>query len=788
MSRVLRGAWSRRGPLLTLVAMTTVVVGGAVAVLRFAEAAGLSRALTAPLLLLGAVAVPSIGAQLAVARREEVGLARLRGIHGARLWRFLLLEPLLAILLGVAAGLALGAVLARVSTSAWLGDAATPLSPAAVLGAVAIGAVGLLIVVLGTVGALREPLAVQVATRRRPQRATTLAVFLTVLVIVAAAVAAYRSRMPSSGQPDLIVLLGPALVGLALGQVAVWVVRGAARAATGPTSRRGMGAFLATRRLARADDLVSPLRLVVAAAVVGTLALTGSAAVAGWSATQARIESPGPVSVDFEDNAFGALALTRELDPAGDHLMATAVVPSEDRLAERRAYADTARWDSVVGDFYDGTRLEAAAGAVERLVPAEAAQAWAPARDLTVRGTAIDKAPLGRPGPAGVPVASGLVVEVSYVGADNSGGSASVELDLPRPGSRDERSTAVDGCRQACQVTAISVSRVVPAGDRWVTWDDSAFTTLLERVRFGSVELTDLTWAPDEQRLEAGTHNRWGPSASTEQPFLVNRPDGLQVRPLPEGETPFVLAAAGEQLPVLVAGDSSEATLDLGGAERPTQVVGEADVLPLVGAEGRLADLPASALGSGSTVPGARVSVVVAPGAPPGLVDQLEQAAGSSARSFDDVQRALRERTGAAQSRAYALTAAACALVALLALAAGVARHVRDYRTDVASLRVLGIGLATNRRAGRVELVSLTLLVSLAVALGGWLAVTLLLGGLPLVSPPAAALTVDTGAQLWPLVVPAGLAALAVVLVGGRARAVRPASTRPSLLREEEGR
>ena len=109
MTRLVRGAWSRRGALATLVAMTAVVVGGAVGVLGFAAAAGTSRLLAAPLLLLGAVAVPSIGAELAAARREEIGLARLRGIHGARLWRFLLLEPLGAIVVGTALGVALGA-------------------------------------------------------------------------------------------------------------------------------------------------------------------------------------------------------------------------------------------------------------------------------------------------------------------------------------------------------------------------------------------------------------------------------------------------------------------------------------------------------------------------------------------------------------------------------------------------------------------------------------------------------------------------------------------------------
>ena len=136
---------------------------------------------------------------------------------------------------------------------------------------------------------------------------------------------------------------------------------------------------------------------------------------------------------------------------------------------------------------------------------------------------------------------------------------------------------------------------------------------------------------------------------------------------------------------------------------------------------------------------------------------------------------------------AYALTALACALVALLALGAGVARHLRDYRRDVASLRVVGISAGTVRRAGRLELVSLTGLVLAAVVAGGWLAVTLLLSGLPLLSLPVAGIALDTAPHLVPLVIPAVLAAAAVVLVGGRARAVRASTTRPSLLREDEG-
>ena len=81
-SRTLQGAWARRGTLLPLFLLTVVVVGGVVAVVGFAAAAGTSRLLAVPLLLVGAVAVPATGRELAAARRTEIALARLRGLEG----------------------------------------------------------------------------------------------------------------------------------------------------------------------------------------------------------------------------------------------------------------------------------------------------------------------------------------------------------------------------------------------------------------------------------------------------------------------------------------------------------------------------------------------------------------------------------------------------------------------------------------------------------------------------------------------------------------------------------
>lgn len=784
MSRVLRGAWSRRGALTTLVLMTLVVVGGSVVVLQFAAAADTSPWLAAPLLLIGAVSVPSIGAELAVARREEVGLARLRGIHGARLWRFLLVEPLLAILLGAGLGLAVGAVGTVLATSTWLADAADPLGSRALLAAAAIAGVGLLIVALASASALREPLAVQVSTRRRPRRATTLAIFLSVLVFVGAGVAAYRSRA-ATGEPDLVVLVGPALVGLALGQLAIWVVRLAARGLTPVTERRGLGAFLAARRLARADDLVTPVRLVVAAAVVGALAASGAVAVSSWTSQQAAVEVPGARTIDATSlGAMGAASLTEQLDPGGEHLLATAVVPNENRLTERRAYVDAGRWDAVVGDFYDGTPVRAASDAVDRLSTGTAPfQVSGDRIEVTATGLQVP-APRTFIGQGGQQVSSGggrAQLSLDYVTSTNTSGSAVVPFRVTAGGRPVVRSVRVQECADGCTVTSLSVGR-----DAASSFDRRDFVVLLRSVRLGDTDVVARPWVPDQASVDAALTNRFFPGYRPPDPLVVNRTDGLQVALLPDTPVELRLDLADAQVPVLVAGSATRQALDLGGDERSTDVLGIAQELPLVGSVGVLADIRTVAAGSGPTVPAAVVQVVAATGTPSSVLDAVAEATGSTWRTREAVRTSLGDAHGGAQAVAYALTALACALVALLALGAGVARHLRDYRRDVASLRVLGISTGTARRAGRTELVSLVAVVLVAVVAGGWLAVDLLLGGLPLLSVPPAALPLDTAPRVLPLVLPAVVAALAVLLVGGRARAVRAATTRPSLLREED--
>ena len=218
--------------------------------------------------------------------------------------------------------------------------------------------------VVSSVAALREPLAVQVATRARPRRATTVAVFLSVLVIVGAGVAAYRSRAGTTEDPDALVLLGPALVGLAAGPG-----RDLAAAPRRPRRDRHDAAVAASRP--SSPPAASPAPTTWSPRCASSWRprwWPPSPRPAPRRSTTGPTPSRGSRRPDRRSSRsraapHSALALTRELDPEGDHLMATAVVPNLDRLGERRAYVDADRFEAVVGDFYDGTPVaDAAAG------------------------------------------------------------------------------------------------------------------------------------------------------------------------------------------------------------------------------------------------------------------------------------------------------------------------------------------------------------------------------------------------------------------------------------------
>jgi hypothetical protein len=759
MNRTLRGAWARRGTLLPLLLLTTVVVAGVVAVIGLAEGSGTSAAVAVPLLVLGVVAVPSTGRQLAAIRRHEIAVARLHGVTGPQLAVTLAVEPLLVLVLGSLLGVVAGALVAAVAAVLWVGAELS--LGVTVLPAVAMMVVvGLVAVLVGMAGALREPLAEQVSVAERPRPASTAALFGSVLLLVAAVVATYRSSVVDAQDPGWVVLAGPALVGLALGQVTVWVVRLLAMAGTRWTSGSPLPGFLATRRLARTAESASPIRLVVAATVVAGVSLTGAQQVGQWSEDTARMRAGAPYRISLADaDVRDALSLTRDLDPEGRWLMAAALVPDEGSVPERRAFLDVARYDAVVGDFFAGTPAAGVAGRVADLVPADAVQAaTGDTVSASVRGVSRRLSGDLRPR-----------VEVDYTNPRGGDASITLDLDIAPSGEPDLASRRLPGCAGGCVVSAIVLRR---------SPGDVSLPYVLTRLEFGGSDLLERPWQSTGR----------GQGAAAAGPVAVD--DGLMMLARPR--TQEAVPDQGDRRTPILATDSASwpegpPVLDSpGGDDRPAQVLEQLPALPLVEADGVLADLPLAATGAPPTVPAAEVMVLAAADTPRELMTAVAQAPGAEApTTLTDVEDSTSLESGAVRARVYALMAAFCVLVALLVLASAIARQRAGHRREVASLRVLGVGLSESRRSGRWEIGALGLGAIVATLVGGIAGVVLLLRNLALVDVPAHSVPLDVGVAVLPIAGSAVAAAALVVLVGGRGLSMPPDQTRPALLREE---
>ncbi len=766
LARTLRGAWSRRATLTPLLLLTTVVVAGVVAVLGFAEAAGTSGALAVPLLLLALVALPTTGRELAAARRGEVALARLRGLDGGALLVLMALEPLLVLALGGVLGTGLGLLVARVSAGAWLSDPAPPAPADALTGALLVVLVALVAVVVGMTAALREPLADQVAAVSRPRRTSLAAAFAQVLVVVGAAVAVYRSPVAGTGDeqagPDLVVLAGPALVGLAVGAAALWLLRAVARLwVRRRGTRAGLGGFLAARRLTRASGAAGAVQVLVAAAVVAGVALTAALQVEQWTDRTARLQAGAPLRVDLETDAEPALELTRRLDPEGRWLMAAVLVPGEGSTVARRAFLDLSRHDAVLGDFHDDTAAAALASVVDELAPDDGS-ATGPVVGTEVSATVsgVSRRLTGRMRP---------VVVLSL--RDLTGGTRQVRLRLEvgLDGGPATLSTPVR-CGEGCEPVAVTLQR--KPGDSELPWT-------LDSLVVGDQDLLERGWAPAE---ETRGDLPGGPVPVAGGLLAVSASTPLVAVP----------ATAALSVPVLATRSAvweGEPVVDSpGGADLAARVVGRVPGLPLVQADGLLADLPRVLLGSPPTVPVAEVMVLARADTPRRLLDEVLDETGGELRTLDQVRAQLSDDNGAAQARVYLLVAGSGLLVAFLVLLTAVSRERPAWLRDVAALRAVGLDVRRVRAAGRLETAGLVVVSVLAALLGTAAGVAWLLGDLALVRVPAHAVALRTSLDPLPVLLLALVVAVLVALVVGRGRRPSPERSRPAVLREEAAR
>jgi hypothetical protein len=424
--------------------LAVVVGAGAVAVVGAARVGHTPGAVAGMLALYGGVALAEQTARSTAARSHDVALARLRGMTGVRLVTFAAAPLLVTCVVGIVAGSALGVLLAGRVAGHW--HTAFSLGTAVVVVAVAILLGAWLTVVVVAAGSVRRPLsdALSVLPGRRGD--PLLARFLEILVVVAAALAVYEAH---GGGHSWVPVIAPALVALAAGQVVAWLV------ALTPRVGRRLGLALTTRRMRRDPDPGSVLRILVAAAVLLAVTLTGGRAASVWRDDAARLRVGGFTAVPFAAGGLRAYAASHAADPAGRWLMAEVVV-DDLRPDFRRVFVDTARWPAVVGDFFGHT----GAAAASDHVPALAGQV----DPVILRGRSVAARVSGlRRGDA-------VVLTVTYT--SDAGYPQKARIRVPRNGST---SAPLRACRVGCSLLTVQAR--------------GKAAVLVERVDVGSTRL-----------------------------------------------------------------------------------------------------------------------------------------------------------------------------------------------------------------------------------------------------------------------------------------------------------
>jgi hypothetical protein len=434
------------------------------------------------------------------------------------------------------------------------------------------------------------------------------------------------------------------------------------------------------------------------------------------------------------------------------------VVPGTGSVQARRVFLDTERYAAVAGDFLAGTPSAGVADHVADLAAGEG-MSLADGDTVTVAARGVSRRLRGDLNPQ---------VTVTYSNDQGETSTVRLELALDPSGAPAEATAPLDDCAGGCLVTGLRLHRA--PGDAALPW-------VLTTLDFAGGDALAGTW---RSTSPGGLGVAGGPRTVD---------DGLLVLGAEVAQT-AVPESAGPRTPVLATDSATwpdgPPLLDSpGGDERPAEVLDRLPALPLVEADGLLADLPLAASGAPPTVPAAEVMVLAAVDTPATVLDALVEQTGTEPVRFAEVGAATAREVGALQARVYALVALFCFAVALLVVAASIAQQREVYQREVAALRVVGVDLPTLRRSGRVEIAALTLGALAAAVAGGVAAVHLLLKNLSLVTEPLHAVPLRIGVAVLPVLGSAVVVAVLVVVVSSRGRAVRSGSGRPAILREE---
>lgn len=734
-TRLLAGLWHRRGTHLTLAAAICVLAAGAAAV----TTDGTDRGLLAPLLILAAGVVPAAGQSVGSGRRHEAALLRLRGRRGWSLTVALLAEPLVPVVLGGALGVA----------AAW------SVAPGRWSYAAAVVAGAAVTVVVAMLVALREPLPTQLRGRRRTGSQAPAARFVDVVVVVAAAVAVLRR---DGDGPDWLPFAGPTLLGLAVGVLAVRLLRLIGRSLAG---RPDLGPVLVGRRLA-APRTAAGLSLLIAAGTLLGVAVNTLLATHEWEDDTRAVTAGAPLVVPYAGDADDVLAAAHDADPAGRWLMPAVRVFSDDRPVARRVYLDTARYERVVGDGLDGTSAEPGSSEVAQLY--DAATTAEPEPMTTgkfLTATVSTDSPRGEL----------TLVSVSTDGVEG-GAQQDLFLFVP-PGSSTTTYLPLARCDSGCRVLGIEVAVGRPCGaTTWARPRCRRPVVRIDRLNVGGLDLLEREWRVSEP--------------DDRPPGDLVASDGrLAVRPSVAGNSFLATDRTRWAAPLLATssveweGDPEAPTTS--NLPRPGRVLATVPVLPLVGSAGTVLDLPTSTTEGGSFGVSAEPWVLARRDTP----DDVLAAIGAPLTPAE-LSAATIADSGSDLARDLLVIAAGALALGVLGVVLPAPGLRRERTREHAALRVVGVDAGLLRRTGRAQALLSALVAALAATVGTMAAIVAFGEVVPALRPQPAQLPIDLGLRVLPVLIAAGAVLATALAVGAWSSGRQGGPSRPATLREED--
>lgn len=744
---------------------------------EFSTLSRITVAAVAPLVVLGLLLLYGLVAAGADVRRQNVALAKLRGLSRRGVLAFALAEPVAVIVIAIPIAVAAAWALTRLIANSWLGSQ-TPVG----FGASAVVA-GVIVVLAALVAAFiavsrvqREPLSTTLGASGRAGRASRWALVGRSAVIALAVAVTLQVAVASSNQGGVLDLVAPILIALALAIAAGWVLLQITRIWIQRTATRGgTPSYLAARRLGRRRDLgTMVIPLVLATAVA---AFAASAWVVGddWKESRAAAEVGAARSYVASASPQRLLAVTHRVDPGGRYLAAV-VLQTRGDDTDRQVLVDTSRLDTAASwdPSWSDTNI---ADLQRKLTPRGSID------PITFKGGTIAIGVTNAHLDNGIGDPPELAVD--YL--DDSGDASTAFLGRIRNGTL---TAPLEHCSRQCTLQEVKVT------------GSGGSTTTAQ----GAFTITGVTidHAPADWHLDTAKDWRAArPYAATpaDPPVTVSESgDGLKVSvylsSLPadaQGNTPTTASGiAGitptdipDVLPALIASDTSATRMPppqsgigttygsdviaanaLNQSPTPLRVVAEVKALPGIGTEGILTDLGASLRQPPAPSVTLDTRLWAASDTPAQLLDEV-RAAGvslSGERRESAVLEALRTDAFSLGWRIFLLVGGLTLVLALVGVYAGAVSQRRWRAFETASLLTILIRRRTLSLASILEHATVVGLVALFGLGAAWVSLRVVLPTVDLGDTRAVDPSADYAIR-WPVILIVGLLAFLLATV-----------------------